>query len=176
MAQRIAEAVRRARDVLQHHPQRGLHDDMPAISHWQHDTRVVSGDAHGTQVLTDIPRELGGSGDQVTPGWLFRAGVASCLATSIAMNAAAEGVELTLLEVTVSSRTDARGILGMKGQDGEQVFAGPCDMQWRVRINARDASPARLCDLVERSRRCSPISCAVENMVRVHMQIDTAAH
>ena len=31
----------------------------------------------GATLLTDMPPELGGSGDQVTPGWLMRAGLAS---------------------------------------------------------------------------------------------------
>jgi uncharacterized OsmC-like protein len=60
-----------------------------------------------------MPSEVGGSGDQVTPGWLFRAGLASCAATRIAMAAAAEGIELATLEVRASSRSDTRGLLGM---------------------------------------------------------------
>ena len=72
-----------------------MHDDAPATARWQGGTprRHVS-HADGTQVPTDMPAELGGSGDQVTPGWLFRAGLASCAATSIVLAAAAEGIEL----------------------------------------------------------------------------------
>ncbi|RDS80380.1 OsmC family protein [Dyella psychrodurans] len=172
MVQGIAEAVQRVRAVLQRQPQRGLQDDTPAFSHWQHGLRVVSRHPNGTQVLTDMPGELGGSGDQVTPGWLFRAGVASCLATCIAMNAAAEGIALTRLEVSVHSRTDTRGFFGMLDGNGDPVFAGPSDMQWRVRIDAHGVTSEQLRHLVERSHRSSPISCAVENALRIDLHID----
>ena len=69
----------------------------------------------GSDIAKDMPVELGGSGDQVTPGWLFRAGVASCAATSITLAARGEGIELTALEVEVGSRSNARGLLGMSG-------------------------------------------------------------
>jgi hypothetical protein len=45
----------------------------------------------------------------VTPGWLFRAGFASCAATCIAMGAAAQGIELASLE---SPRRAARICVG----------------------------------------------------------------
>ncbi|MEO8486640.1 MAG: OsmC family protein [Betaproteobacteria bacterium] len=52
-----------------------------------------------------MPAELGGNGDRVSPGWLFRAGIASCAATAIAMRAAAEGIGIEDLEATVESPT-----------------------------------------------------------------------
>ncbi|GLQ46701.1 hypothetical protein GCM10007862_17520 [Dyella lipolytica] len=172
MVQGIAEAVQRVRAVLQRQPQRGLQDDTPATAHWQHGLRVVSRHPNGAQVLTDMPAEIGGSGDQMTPGWLFRAGAASCLATCIAMNAAAEGIVLTRLEVSVHSRTDTRGFLGMVDGNGERVSAGPCDMEWRIRIDAQGVTSGRLRELVERSRRCSPIACVVEGTLSTHVHID----
>lgn len=172
MVQGIAEAMQRVRAVLQRQPHVGLQNDTPATSHWQHGLRFVCRHPHGTQVLTDMPVEVGGNGDQVTPGWLFRAGAASCLATSIAMNAAAEGIALTRLDVSVHSRTDTRGFLGMHNGNGEPVFAGPYEMHWRVRIDAHGATAEQLCDLVERSRRRSPVTCAVENALPIHVHIE----
>jgi len=93
----------------------------------------------GTQVLTDMPTELGGSGDKVTRGWLFRARLASCLATCIALGAAAEGIELASLEVLATSRSDLRGLLGMADSTGAPVGAGPGEIQLRVRISAAGA-------------------------------------
>ena len=90
-SQDIAAAMQRVESVLRRRPEVGLHDDAPATARWQSGTRVVSSHANGTQIVTDMPTELGGSGDQVTPGWLLRAGLASCLATRIAMAAAAAG-------------------------------------------------------------------------------------
>ena len=114
-------------------------------------------------MLTDMPPELGGSGDQVTPGWLFRAGIASCTATVIAMIAAEEGIELTTIEVKVTSRSDARGMLGMADETGAMVFAGLGGMQMHVRIGAKGANPQALRELVDRGTRCSPMFNAVQS-------------
>ena len=62
-AKEIATAMRRAEAVLQRRPEIGLHDDAPATASWENGTRVVARHANGTQLATDMPRELGGSGD-----------------------------------------------------------------------------------------------------------------
>jgi uncharacterized OsmC-like protein len=173
--QEIATALERVKSVLQRRPSAGLHDDAPATASWQQGTRVVSSHANGTRMLTDMPGELGGSGDQVTPGWLFRAGLASCAATTIAMAAAAKGIELTELEVKASSRSDTRGILGMADADGAMVFAGPSDVEVRVHIRAKGVSADELRALVHASQRCSPIPSAVENAVPLALRIDAEA-
>lgn len=171
----LATAMQRAARVLQRRPATGIHDDAPATAHWQAGTRVVASHANGTQVLTDMPGELGGGGDQVTPGWLFRAGLASCLATRIAMGAAVEGIELGMLEVLVSSRSDTRGLLGMTDAAGAPVPAEPSDVQLHVRIAAPGVPPQRLRALVEDSHRHSPIPAAVEHAVPVDLRIDIDA-
>lgn len=171
----VAAALRRARTVLERRPDKGLHDDAPATARWECGTRVVASHANGTRVQTDLPRELGGSGDQVTPGWMFRAGFASCAATTIAMGAAAEGIDLAALEVEASSRSDTRGLLGMAEASGAQVNAGPVDVRLHVRIAARGASRERLRALVEEGLRRSPIPRAVECAVPVALKIDVEA-
>ena len=171
----LATAMQRAAKALQRRPATGIHDDAPATARWQAGTRIVASHANGTQVLTDMPGELGGSGDQVTPGWLFRAGLASCLATRIAMGAAAEGIELGRLEVLASSRSDTRGLLGMVDAVGAPVFAGPCDVRLHVRIAAPGVPSQRLRALVEDSHRHSPIPAAVEHAVPVDLRIDIDA-
>ncbi len=142
--QTIATAVQSVQAAFKRRPEAAMHDDPPALSQWQGGTRVVTSHADGVQLLTDIPPELGGSGDQVTPGWLFRAGLAACATTSIVLAAAAEGVELIALDVQVGSRSDARGLLGMNDEAGRPVYAGPHELQLRVRIDAPTATPARL--------------------------------
>jgi uncharacterized OsmC-like protein len=173
--QDIATALQRAKAVFHRRPEAGLHDDAPATACWQGGTRTVSSHANGIRMVTDMPGELGGSGDQVTPGWLFRAGLASCLTTCIAMAAADEGIELTMLEVTATSRSDARGLLGMTGADGEPVFAGPRDVQLCVRIGAHGVASERLRTLVKDSQSCSPIPNAVSSAtpLALHIDIDT---
>jgi uncharacterized OsmC-like protein len=173
--QDIAAAVQRVESVLQRRPAAGIHDDVPATARWQTGLRVVACHADGTQMLTDMPTELGGSGDKVTPGWLFRAGLASCLATCIAMDAAAEGIELTALEVLATSSSDLRGMLGMVDGSGAPVGAGPREIQIQVRIRAAGVSAERLRLLVEDSNRCSPVSAAARDAVPVALRIDVDA-
>ena len=170
----VAAALERARTALTRRPDMGLHDDSVATARWERGVRVVSSHDNGTCVQTDMPAELGGTGDRVTPGWMFRAGLAACSATTIAMRAAAEGVELTALEVKVTSRTDARGLLGMSDQ-GAQVFAGPGEMRMHVKIAASNADAGRLRGLVEAANRCAPISNAVNNVtpVAVHVEVES---
>ncbi len=170
--QDVAAAMQRVQTVLRRRPDMGLHDDASATARWRDGTRVVASHANGTTISTDMPDELGGSGDQVTPGWLFRAGIASCLATTIVMAAAAEGIELTTLVVRASSRSDTRGLLRMAGADGEAVYAGPRDLRLHVSISAHGIPAERLRALVEDSRRCSPIPNAAENTAPLDLRID----
>lgn len=168
----VAQALQRAQTVLRRRPELGLHDDAPATARWQHGTRTVASHANGMQMTTDMPGELGGSGDQVTPGWLFRAGLASCAATTIAMAAASQRIELTALEVCATSRSDTRGLLGMADESGDPVRAAPTDVQLHVRISAKDVAPERLRALVEDGYRCSPIPGAIGSALPVAVRID----
>jgi organic hydroperoxide reductase OsmC/OhrA len=171
----IAAAVRRVESVLQRRPASAIHDDAPATAKWQTGLRVMACHADGTQIVTDMPSELGGSGAEVTPGWLFRAGLASCLATRIAIGAATDGIELTLLEVSACSRSDARGLFGMPDISGAPVGAGPRDVQLFIRIAAPGVSAEKLQALVEDSNRCSPVSAAARDVVPVALRIEVAA-
>ena len=175
-AQAIAEALQRVETVLARRPEAGLHDDAAATATWQGGTRVVARHANGLQMPTDMPGEFGGTGDQVSPGWLFRAGVAACAATSIAMLAASEGIALEALEARVDSKTDSRGMLGMTGADGQRVSAAPCDVQLHIRIAAQGVAPERLRALVEGGYGRSPIPCAVQAALplALHVEVDGA--
>ena len=170
--QEIAAALQRVQAVLQRRPETGVHDDAPATAHWQRGTRVITSHANGTQIATDMPTELGGSGDKVTPGWLFRAGLAACAATSIELTAAARGIDLTLLEVQATSSSDLRGLMGMSDGLGRPVAAGPFDMRLHVRIGANGVDGALLRALVEDGLRCSPIPNAVSHATPFSVRIE----
>lgn len=159
--QQILAAVNRVKAAFQRRPEAGIHDDAPASARWVSGTRMLMRSALGIEVLTDMPSELGGSGDQITPGWLFRAGLASCAATSITLAAANEGVELTALSVDVSSRSDARGLLGMPEPDGQPVHAGPFDVHVRVTLTAQGATVSALEAMVEKCLAHSPVPSAL---------------
>lgn len=149
-----------------------MHADAPAIARWEGGTRVVSLHANGTHVATDMPRELGGEGERVTPGWLFRAALASCLATRIAMEAATRGIVLTRLEVAAESDSDGRGLLGMTDDAGKPILPSPRTVQLRVRIAATKVAAELLRELIEYSYCCSPVSAAVERSIPVSLAID----
>jgi uncharacterized OsmC-like protein len=174
-SENLAAALRRARNVLQRRPDMGLHDDAPAVARLEGNTRVVSRHANGTEVVSDMPAELGGSGDQVTPGWLFRAGLASCAATSIAMAAASEGVVLDLLEVQAGSRSDTRGVLGMKDEAGMEIYPGSQDLRLRVRIRANGVADEALRALVAAGLHCSPIPASVRNANAMALDVEIEA-
>ena len=76
-----------------------MSDDVPAAAHWTGGTRVRTSHPDDMRFATDLASELGGTGDQVSPGWLMRASLAACAATFIAMKAAEQGIALASLEV-----------------------------------------------------------------------------
>ena len=65
------------------------------------------------------------------------------------MTAAAEGIELTTLEVRASSRSDTRGLLGMTDADGDARVRRPERRADCTSGSPRPASPERLRALVE---------------------------
>jgi uncharacterized OsmC-like protein len=169
----IATALKRVESILRRRPETGLHDDAPATARWQGGLRVVSEHGNGTRIESDMPTELGGSGDRITPGWLFRAGLAACTATCIGMHAAARGIALDSLDVQVGSRSDLRGVFGMTdGDGGPLVDAGPGAIRMTVRIAARGVAAEALRELVEHSERCSPIGRAASTVRPIALHID----
>ncbi|HUI59899.1 MAG TPA: OsmC family protein [Steroidobacteraceae bacterium] len=171
-SQVIAAALKRVESVLRRRPAIALQDDSPAEARWEGGTHVVTSHSGGAQVVTDMPRELGGSGEHTTPGWLMRAGLASCAATQIAMEAAVRGIELTTLTVVARSRSDTRGMLGLSDVTGDAVTAAPQDVQLLVRIGAETGSPDRLKALVEDTQRCSPVTSALREPVPVSVHVE----
>jgi uncharacterized OsmC-like protein len=169
----IAAALKRVEKVVLRSPQTGIHTDAPATACWAGGTRVSSRSESGTVVATDLPAAVGGEDSAVTPGWLLRAGLAACVTTCIAIAAAVEGIELAELEIVATSRSDVRGLLDMPGVDGGRISAGPFDVQLHVKIAASDGTSAqRLHSLVERSHRCSPVSCAVQDATPIELRIE----
>lgn len=168
-AEGVAAAMRRVEAVLQRRPEVGLSDDSPARSSWQGGLRVATQGPHGREVVTDLPAEIGGGGGQVSPGWLWRAALASCAVTRIVMEAATEGIVLDHLEARAESRSDTRGLLGFDG-----VSPGPQDVALHVRVGAAGVAADRLRALVQRGCACSPVGCAAGDALPVAVHIDVA--
>jgi uncharacterized OsmC-like protein len=170
--ERIAAAVHRVESILKRRPEAGLHADAPAVARWQGGTRVISSHPNGASVATDLPSELGGTGDEVTPGWLWRAALSSCLATRIVVAAAVEGIALTSVEVQATSRSDLRGLLGIKTGSGAAPSAGPSEVQLDVRICAPEVSHERLQALVAHSQACSPVQVAASEALPIEVKVE----
>jgi uncharacterized OsmC-like protein len=173
-AAELAAALERAERVLARRPTAGLHDDSPAIARWRSGVRVVTSNPEGVAVETDMPIEMGGSGDRATPGWMVRAGLAACTTTSIAMKAAREGVRLEALAVEVTSRSDMRGVLHMSEDEGGFVYPGPQALALAVRIFAPGVAPERLRALVDQATAASPMMRALEDPHAVELRVEVA--
>jgi uncharacterized OsmC-like protein len=106
----------------------------------------------GHDVSTDMPIALGGDESAPTPGSLFAAAVSSCLASVIAMRAAACGVDLTELDVDVSGVSDARGLLGVS-----DVSAGFAQLTIVVGIAAGNATRLEVEEIVSWAKDHSPV-------------------
>lgn len=171
----VGVAVKRAIAAFQRRPEMGIQADSVAVARWESVTRVVTHDSGGKVVTTDMPKELGGTGDQVTPGWLFRAGMASCAATSIALAAASEGIELTALEVHVGSRSDARGLLGMSEPNGKHIYAGPFDVELHVTIAGNALTPIALKSLVTECLGHSPVPSALSTATPFNLHVNVTS-
>lgn len=173
--QEIAAALQRAQNVFARRPEAAEHDDSTGTARWAGGLRVATSHPNGKQVYTDMPSEFGGGGAEVTPGWMVRAGLASCTATTILMTAATQGIALDALEVQAHSRSDSRGMLGMVEADGSLVYPGPHGYQMVVRIAAQGVAPERLRTLVEDSQRMAPMMSAVQDALPVVVRIEAGA-
>jgi hypothetical protein len=135
----IRLSLLRAREAFDRRPSAALQEDSAAIAVWN--GRLSTHLLHPSvpELGTDMPSALGGGGGRPSPGWYFRAGVASCMVTSIAMEAALQGIALTRLEVEAHSESDARGMLGTAG-----VPSGPLRFWLKVAWGSPDASETAL--------------------------------
>lgn len=170
--ERIAAAVQRVESILRLRPGSAVHADAPAIARWESGMRVVTRHPNGTSVASDMPTELGGSGDLATPGWLWRAALGSCLTTRIVMAAAVEGVNLTTVEIETTSRSNVRGLLGMRDASGAVPCCAPEGIELKVRIGACGVSSERLKALVTQCQACSPMQVAATKALPVAVSIE----
>ncbi len=167
----IAASIERLKAVITRRPDFAVQDDSPATARWDGGTKVVSSHASGHTMVTDMPPELGGEGRHVTPGWMFRAGIASCSATRIAMAAAEQGIVLSHLEVVADSTSDARGMLGMPGDAGVAVPAGASQVRLAVTIAADGVDDATLHQLVQSTNCLAPMSSNIERAVPLMLSV-----
>jgi uncharacterized OsmC-like protein len=160
----IAEAVKRASAYLTEHPDEARYRDSAAVARVLEGLAVEVKGPGGEILRTDMPKGIGGGGTVPSPGWYFRAATAACIASLIAVRAAATGAELGDVAVEVDSESDDRGILGIG-----DVPAGPLSTRVVVTVGGgrTDATEA----LVQWAIAHCPVSDAIERAVPVEVEI-----
>jgi len=145
-------------DVFAEQPTKARSKNPPATATLDGGLKFTVTGSHGERLSTDMPPAVGGAGSAPNPGWLLRASLASCTATVIAMRAAQVGVSLTSLEVSVTSESDTRGLIG-----ADNVSAGLAGLRTHVKIGAEDATPDQLQEIVRWGDAHSPVSCTIRD-------------
>lgn len=166
----IGACIARARDAFERRPGAALQEDSPAVAIWDGALGVKLSHAAMPAMRTDMPAVLGGEGAAPSPGWYFRAGVASCMVTSIAMQSAMRGIELKRVEVQACSTSDARGLLGI----APDVPAGPLRFWLTVTLEAHGASQDALRELVAAAHAHAPMSSALKQPMEVALDLRLA--
>lgn len=165
---RIREAIEKTAKALAENPQKARVKNAAAIATVEDGLRCrVTGPA-GELLHTDMPPGMGGAGSAPNPGWLMRAALASCNATGIATRAAKAGINLTKLEVSVSSETDSRGVLGLD----ENISAAMKPLKMLVKISAPGTSAEELQKLVHWVCSHSPVGTTDPSAATVDVQVE----
>lgn len=163
----IRESIEGAVEYLSAQPDAARYTDTPARAVLGEALRVEVSGPNGERLRTDMPRAVGGRAEEPSPGWYYRAALASCVASTVAMQAARDGITLSRLEVVVDSESDDRGILGME----ETVPAGP--LSTRIGIQVGTGAPAKEIDeMIKRGTARCPVYDATKRAVEVTTEIE----
>ncbi|MFP5343138.1 MAG: OsmC family protein [Candidatus Limnocylindria bacterium] len=166
---RIRTAIGSAVEYLSAHPEDARSTDSPAVATVVDGLVVRVTGPDGVSITTDMVPSVGGTATAPSPGWLLRSAEASCVATLIAMRAATLGISLDVLEVTVDSESDDRGILGIDAA----VPAGPLRGRVAVRIAAAGVDDATLESIAVWGIKHCPVCDALERAVPITTEITT---
>ena len=163
----IAEAVANATTYLTEHPDEARYRDSAAVARLVDGLRVDVRGADGSSLQTDMPKGIGGAETALSPGWVLRGAIASCVASMIGIRAAVLGWELGAAEVTVDSESDDRGILGM----ANDVPAGPLSTRIAVSVEAPGRAPAEVKSLIHWAVDHCPSADAIKRAVPLEVVI-----
>jgi uncharacterized OsmC-like protein len=125
---------------------------------------------NGESIVTDMPAAVGGGGAAPSPGWFFRAGLAACVGSLVAIEAARDGIRLETLRVEVDSESDDRGILGMD----ESTPAGPLSVRVAVHLTAPASKGDGLRSVAERAATRCPVFDTLGRAIPVALDVHTA--
>ncbi|TMK80757.1 MAG: OsmC family protein [Actinobacteria bacterium] len=166
----IRRSIESAVAYVTEHPEEAAYTDSAAVARIDAGLLCRITGPNEASVVTDMPASVGGGDSAPSAGWLFRAAVAGCVATLIAMRAAQRSVTLGDLEVTVDSESDDRGILGID----DTVPAGPLSLQVAVRIASTDGTDRdALVQIVHWAVAHCPVSDAASRSVPMRVDVET---
>jgi uncharacterized OsmC-like protein len=168
LSEHIKTSVENAIEYLTANPDEARYTDGAATARIEEGLRVKVEGTNGETLVTDMPKGIGGGDAAPSPGWYLRAAMASCDAALIAIRAAHQGVTLTNLEVSVESRSDDRGILGIE----KDIPAGPLSSRVHVKISG-DADADKLREIVEWGHFHCPVTDAVKREVPIALEIES---
>ena len=166
----IQQAIENVITYLSENPEECRYTDSAATAVVEEGLRCRAEGPRGATLITDMPKGIGGGNAAPSPGWFFRAALATCYATLIAMRAAQLGVALSTLAVTVDSESDDRGILGMDNT----IAAGPLSVRTRIRIGAEEIAPERLREIVNWAQAHCPVADAIQRAVPSKTEVEIA--
>ncbi len=166
----IGDAIRSATEYLSDHPEEARYTDSAAVATLDEGLKVTIPAPDGRRITTDMPKGVGGADSAPSPGWLFRAALAACDATLIAMRAAMLGLELDEIEVSIDSESNDYGILGID----DSTPAGPLSVRTKVRVRAGDADASTVRELVDWAVAHCPVSDATKRAVPMTLETDAA--
>lgn len=166
----IQQSVERVVQMFREHPERRRSTDKAAVAVIEQDLRCRAEGPGGAVLITDMARGLGGGATAPSPSWFFRAALATCDASMIALRAAQLGITLTTLEVTVESESDDAGLLGID----DSAPAGALQVRTTVRIGSEAASSERLRELVSWAETHSPVGDMLRRAVPTTLSIEIA--
>jgi uncharacterized OsmC-like protein len=165
----IRTAIEGASAYLTEHPDEARYTDSLATAVAGDGLHVTVSGPGGERLETDMPGAVGGLGAAPSPGWLFRASLAACVASLAAMRAAQLRVVGFSCSVDVDSESDDRGILGLD----PAIPAGPLSMRISIRLAASDAAAAVLEQVGTWAVDHCPVSDAVGRAVPVRVETST---
>jgi uncharacterized OsmC-like protein len=163
----IREAVERAGAYLTEHPDEARYRDSAATARIEDGLVAVVSGSGGESLTTDMPAGIGGTASAPSPGWLMRAAAASCVASLIAIRAAATGVEVGAIEVAVDSESDDRGILGLD----EAIPAGALSVRVAVTIAGIELDAAARRELVDWAVAHCPVTESLARAVPLEIEV-----
>lgn len=163
----IAESVANASAYLTDHPEQARYRDSSAKASLESGLVVTVSGSGGESLRTDMPPGIGGTATAPSPGWFLRAAEASCVASLIAIRAAAVGVTLGSVEVEVDSESDDRGILGLDAE----IPAGALSTRVMVAIDAPGLDRPALEELVRWAVEHCPVTDTVSRSVPLEIEL-----